>query len=67
MSDDWLKNHYPCPVCFIKGRVNSGVIKEGDFGIMVHVTEKDVTVHRLWYKCKCGALLETREEAEQKQ
>ena len=64
MSDDWLKNHYPCPVCFTKGRVKSGVIKKDDYGIMVQVTEKDVTVHSLRYRCACGAILETREKAE---
>lgn len=63
------KDYYPCPVCFTKGRVNSGIVYEDDYGVMMRVTDKDEHHDNpLWYKCICGAILETRElpkEAEQ--
>ena len=59
-----MKEYYPCPVCFLKGRVRTGLVKEDQYGQMYLITEKDVTDNRLWYKCKCGAILETREKVE---
>jgi len=49
-----LKSHYPCPPCFVAGKVRTGEVRKGEPGVMFHCGGSPQYAR---YECVCGAKL----------
>jgi hypothetical protein len=59
-----MKEYYPCPLCFLKGRVKAGRITTGKEGYLWKYDEiQNRTI--IVYRCSCGAELRLKKEAKE--